>query len=157
MLIAIDPGTTQSAYVEFNGEKVLRRGILPNEELETLLRSNAKWTSYTEQNAVACEMIASYGMPVGKEVFETVFWIGRFSVVSGHPFHRLYRLDIKTHLCKSARAKDGNVRQALIDRFGGKDAAIGKKAKPGPLFGVSSHLWSALAVAVTFFDKQQGA
>ena len=30
-----------------------------------------------------------------------------------------------------------------------KDAAIGKKATPGPLYGVKSHAWAALAVAIT--------
>src|SRR3990167_6090451 len=57
------------------------------------------------------------------------------------------------HLCHDSRAKDGNIRAALIDRFGpGKDRAIGRKATPGPLFGVSSDVWSALAIAVTFTD-----
>jgi len=58
---------------------------------------------------------------------------------------------VKLHLCGSARAKDTNIRQALIDRYGGS-AAIGKKAAPGPLYGVSKDVWSALAVAVTAAD-----
>ena len=37
------------------------------------------------------------------------------------------RQEVKLHLCNSARAKDANIRQALIDRFGGKDKAIGRK------------------------------
>ncbi len=41
----------------------------------------------------------------------------------------------------------GNMGTVMI--FGGtKEAAIGKKASPGPLYGVSSHAWQALAVAV---------
>jgi len=55
------------------------------------------------------------------------------------------------------RAKDANIRQALIDRYGpGKDKAIGQKKTPGPLYGFKSHEWAALAVAVTWMD-QQGA
>lgn len=49
-------------------------------------------------------------------------------------------------------AKDANVRQALINRFGGKDAAIGRKAAPGPLYGISRDMRSALAIAVTGHD-----
>ncbi|MNY62967.1 hypothetical protein D3C86_1998680 [compost metagenome] len=60
---------------------------------------------------------------------------------------------MKLHLCKTPRAKDANVRQALLDMFprtgGGKTPQIGTKAQPGPLFGVSSHAWAALGVAVT--------
>jgi len=64
------------------------------------------------------------------------------------------------HLCKNNRAKDANIRQALLDRFpatgGGKAPQIGTKKQPGPLYGVTSHLWSALAVAVTWADTQPG-
>ena len=57
------------------------------------------------------------------------------------------------HFCNSVQAKDGNIRQALIDRFGGKEGAIGKKKTPGPLYGVHAHEWPALAVAVMASDN----
>ena len=40
----------------------------------------------------------------------------------------------------------------LLDRFGGS-SAIGLKRSPGPLYGVSKDVWSALAVAVTYADS----
>ena len=40
-----------------------------------------------------------------------------------------------------------------IDKFGGsKETAIGKKANPGPLYGVKKDIWAALAVAVTWAE-----
>ena len=64
----------------------------------------------------------------------------------------VYRKDVKLHLCGSSRAKDPSVRAALIDLYpasgGGKCPQIGTKRQPGPLFGVSSHAWPALGVAV---------
>jgi len=56
---------------------------------------------------------------------------------------------VKLHLCKVSQAKDMHIRQALIDMYGGKDAAIGKKATPGPLYAVKSHAWAALALGIT--------
>jgi hypothetical protein len=67
---------------------------------------------------------------------------------------RVKRIEVKSHICHSAKANDANIRQALIDRYNGKDAAIGKKAKPGPLYGVSGDMWAALAVGLTVLDRQ---
>jgi hypothetical protein len=139
IVLAIDPGTTQSAYVVFDGRKVIRGEILPNENLLQLMRDDA----IAPHDVVACEMVASYGMAVGREVFETCVWIGRFIQVARAPVRMVFRKDVKMHLCHSMRAKDGNIRQALLDKHG----AVGTKKNPGPLYGVKSHLWAALAVA----------
>ena len=56
----------------------------------------------------------------------------------------VYRKDIKMHFCNSMRAKDKNIRQVLIDRFG----APGRKKHPGKTYEVKRDLWSALAIAV---------
>lgn len=146
-LIGIDPGTEQSGLVIMVDGRVTSCGVYPNDEVLDELHIHAG-------TPIAIEMIASYGMAVGKEVFETCVWIGRFMEAAGADRVRLvYRKDVKLHLCGSPRAKDANIRQALIDKFGGsKEAAIGKKAKPGPLFGVTSHAWAALAVAVTALE-----
>jgi len=87
---------------------------------------------------------------VGREVFETCVWIGRFIQQHQGDHVKVYRKDVKMYLCQTPRAKDGNVRQALIDMFGpGKEKAIGLKKTPGPLYKFKSHLWAALGVAVT--------
>ena len=57
----------------------------------------------------------------------------------------VYRKDVKLHLCGSPRAKDPNIRQALLDKLG----PVGTKRQPGPCYGVKSHAWAALGVAVT--------
>jgi hypothetical protein len=151
-ILAIDPGTTESGWCLYNGRAVIDSGVLKNADM---LHAISVCSERGTVDRLAIEMIASYGMPVGREVFETVWWIGRFTQVWHDPSDvmRLYRQEVKLHLCKSPRAKDPNVRQALIDLFpptgGGKTPQIGTKAQPGPLFGVSSHVWAALGVAVT--------
>ena len=89
-------------------------------------------------------------MAVGAEVFDTVCWAGRFAEAAHRvPVVMLPRRAVKLALCGDSRAKDANIRQALIDRFGGS-AAIGRKAAPGPLYGITRDVWSALAIAVTY-------
>jgi hypothetical protein len=116
-------------------------------------------------NRCAIEQIASYGMAVGAEVFETVYWSGRFAQAFGpERVDRIKRLEVKMHLCHDSKAKDANIRAALIDRFGGPASIRGpQKAKSkrgipeapaGSLYGISKDTWSALAVALTWWDRQ---
>jgi hypothetical protein len=79
-------------------------------------------------------------------------WVGRFIEMSVADAALMPRKDVKLHLCGQTRAKDSNIRAALIDRFGGKEKAIGKKASPGPLYGLKADAWQALALAVTWLD-----
>lgn len=151
-ILAIDPGTTKSAFVWLNNDgPCADRGIIPNEDLLHRLR---EWDagSPAEGSLLAVEQCCCYGMPVGAEIFTTVLWAGRFIEAWGGAFLLVPRRDVKLHLCKSARAKDGNVRQAILDRFGGKEKAIGCKATPGPLYGFRADLWAALAIALTVQD-----
>lgn len=145
-ILAIDPGTERSAFVVLNaGGFPVSFGTVPNIVTINVID---KWRECT----VVVEMVASYGMPVGREVFETVYWIGRFCQAAGN-HERMYRGQVKDHLCRSRKANDAAIRQALLDRFGpGKEKAIGVKKSPGPLYGIKGDEWSALAVAVCAFD-----
>lgn len=124
-------------------------GIDDNEVIRRHLRSGA----YHWLDAVVIEKVESFGMAVGAEVFETVWWSGRFAeAVDPVPVERIGRKAVKLAICADARAKDPNVRQALIDRYGGKERAIGTKASPGPLHGIAKDVWAALAVGVAWLD-----
>jgi len=146
VILAIDPGNFQSGYVLFNErtQAIVDKGVLQNERMRFKV---ADWAS--EPCECAIEMIASYGMPVGAEVFETCVWIGRFVEcwfnVTGTAPTRIFRPDVKLHLCGTKKAKDANIRQRLIDLIGPQ----GRKRTPGPTYGMTSHMWPALAVAVT--------
>ena len=150
-IIAIDPGPEQSAGVLFNGGVVSPTGaILQNEVVRSLL-----WSRVDDHTTVlAIEGMECHGMQAtGKETFTACIWIGRFIEAWGGDWGLIYRSEEKMHLCHNMRAKDKNIRQALIDRYGpGKEKAIGLKKTPGPLYGFKSHMWSALAVGVTYLD-----
>lgn len=143
-ILAIDPGSAQSAWLRFDGERPQGFGITVNDVLVRALRSGGL------PDVVVIEKVESYGMAVGAEVFDTVLWAGRFAEAAHRvPVVMLPRRAVKLALCGDSRARDANIRQALIDRFGGS-AAVGRKANPGPLYGVSRDVWSALAIAVTY-------
>lgn len=149
-ILAIDPGTTESAFVVYDGKRPKRFGKIRNPDLLLALRLQD-----FDGAPLFIEMIASYGMAVGAEVFETCVWIGKFTEAHRGDSTAIYRKDVKLYLCGQTRAKDPNVRQALLDRFGpGKEKAIGKKSSPGPLYGVSGDVWAALAVAVTAWETR---
>ncbi len=150
-VLAIDPGPTQSAFVHWDGVKIYDAEIVPNEKLLSIART---WLSV--KDIVAIEMIACYGMAVGKEVFETCLFIGKLQEALAQrfvPTRLVFRRDVKLHHCNSARAKDANVRQALIDKYG----APGTKKAPGVTYGIKSHLWAALAIATYVTETQQKA
>ena len=150
-ILAIDPGPTESAYVFYDGVRPTEFAKLSNEEM--LYRCGLNWDT---EIVLVVEQVAAMGMSVGAEVFETVFWSGRFVQRWTGPWERVKRHEVKMALCQNMRAKDANIRQALIDRFGpGKERAIGTKKAPGPLYGISGDRWSALAVAVTWLDRER--
>ena len=139
-ILAIDPGTTQSAWLILESPNtIVEFGKLPNNKIEFVIKNNY-------YNVLVIEMIASYGMPVGREVFETCLWIGRYMQIAedSHKLVKLvYRRDIKISLCGTNKAKDANVKQALIDIFGQK----GTKKNKGKTYGIAGDVWSALAIA----------
>ena len=150
-IYAIDPGTTQSALVSLSDGSA-SGDMWDNHELLSGLQSGRLTLSSPPHLVI--EQIESMGMAVGKETFETVFWSGRFAQAwqsRGMKFSwsRVTRRAVKLHLCGSMKAKDANIRQALIDKFGG----IACTKKGGALYGIRSHLWAALAVAVTYREQ----
>lgn len=159
-IFAIDPGTTHSGFVivEHDGHeitRVLSRGKLSNEELLRQLPYNV---GHAE---IVVEMVASYGMAVGREVFETCVWIGRFLQLGAvlppqQPRHIVYRMEEKQALCHNSRARDANIIQALVDRYayGQPNHGKGTKASPGFFYGFSKDAWQAMAVAVTWLDRE---
>ena len=162
MILAIDAGDKQSGYVVLREKdlKPLDFGKVENEKLlDDIQMDRLERLSKEETiNHVAIEMIASYGMPVGVEVFETCVWIGKFMLALENQNLEprfIYRQEEKLNLCKSTKANDATIKQALVDRFatGQKNYGKGTKKEPGFFYGFKADIWSAMAVAVTYYDR----
>ena len=152
-IFAIDPGNTDSgfAFISMPDLQILAFGKVENERLLQNIPFLAGQADH-----FAIEMVASYGMPVGKDVFETCVWIGRFIEAAEKQHHFVYRKDEKMCLCHDSRAKDSNIRQALIDRYAKFDFKNGKGTKKNPdtFYGVSKDVWQAIAVGVTYYERK---
>ena len=152
-VFAIDPGNVESGWCLIEKETFKPLAFAKEVNEKVLLRCASMPFD------LACvEMIASYGMAVGKEVFETCKWIGRFEEKIKQATDRyptlIYRRDEKLHICGDIRAKDSNIRQALIDRFATHDFKNGKGTKKDPdfFYGFKSDIWQSFSVAVTFVE-----
>lgn len=116
IVLAIDPGNIESAFVLWSGGKCLDKGKIPNEKL---LKKNWHIIGSIE---IAIEMVSSYGMAVGQEVFDTCVWIGifksHFEQLYNCKVKLIFRKTIKMHHCHSVRAKDGEVNVVLRQKYG---------------------------------------
>lgn len=145
-IVAIDPGNEESAYCLIDSEtyKPIEFGKISNEQMLMKIIE-------LDYSNLILEMVASYGMPVGASIFETCVWIGRFIQARKCPdYEYIYRKEEKINLCNSMKAKDSNIRQALIDRFG----EVGTKKNQGWFYGFKKDIWAAYAVGITWLDKQ---
>ena len=160
LVYAVDPGTRQSAIVallpESAGGKpaIVVHDILPNALLLEFLAG-----VHQPGAALVVEMISSYGAAVGREVFETCVWIGRFLQAfprkPGYTVATIRRRDVKRLLGLNTSAKDSVVRQHLLDLY--TEPAIpnpiGSKKAPGPLYGVARDEWQAMALGLALLDS----
>ena len=152
-ILAIDPGPVESAYVVIDAETCRPDdfGKVPNAAMRQLIVCG---DIVADRSAV--EMVASYGMAVGAEVFDTCVWIGRYlEVLELTEPQRVKRLPVKLHHCHDSKAKDSNITQALVDRFapGQPNHGKGTKAAPGWFHGFFKDIWQAYALAVYAADK----
>lgn len=156
LILAIDPGSTESGYVLLDENlKPLEFGKFINENIRQELRRNIE--KYGHDLKIAIEMVASYGMAVGREVFETCVWIGRFiEMVESYNMNAqlIYRKDEKMNLCHSMKANDSTITQALVDRFayGIRNHGKGTKKEKGWFYGFKKDIWQAYAVGITYYD-----
>ena len=160
-----------------HGFQIVAFGTTVNAELREKLKNVPR----DQRGSLAVEMPKASGMSVANEVFETCVVIGRLIQLWGKNWSFVFRGDVKLAICGSMRAKDPNVRAALIDLWGGQDEAIGGKKclvckgkgtlgrqkepclacrktpgwkhPQGVLHGMSGDMWAALAVGYSWVQN----
>jgi hypothetical protein len=161
-IIGIDPGPEESAYVIWSGIGIITKNNLDNHGLLSVLQLAADpyLMEEREEKHIYCaiEQVRGFGLRCSNEIFDTCEWSGRFLQAFGEERTIMIpRKEAHEHICpNSGMTHDKYIREALIKRFGpGELKAIGVKKHPGPLYGITGHLWSALAVALTGWDRVQ--
>jgi hypothetical protein len=156
IVLAIDPGTTHSAWVVYEiGNSSPLRAFSAKTSNEQVLRDTFGSVEFI--NTLVLERMVWYGpkTPFGAETIETIRWSGRFEQAfcgAGNACW-LTSQDVKKNLGVPRGLGDSGVMHALLDRWGGRERAVGRKAEKGPLYGLSSHAWRALGLAVTYADR----
>lgn len=157
-ILALDPGTIYTGYCLIGTDlHPIKFGKEPNDEVMRISLDILSSITFHPCDVVI-ERVASYGMAVGSEVFETCEWIGRFSqeLEKLAKVAYVYRKDEKLTICGSTHANDATIRRALADRFayGQPNYGKGTKKEPGFFYGFKADVWSAFAVAITYHDKE---
>lgn len=156
VVLGIDPGPSESAWVLLVDGKVADHFNQDNEALLTALRNGWPANSFGRCH-VAIEGMEPYGYPPAEETFATCMIAGRFqeAATQHHETSILTRKPIVMNLTGKMAVKgmknDTRVKNALLLRFGHN----GTWRDEGPLKGISTHKWAALAVAVTASDKMR--
>lgn len=155
-VLAIDPGNERSGWLVLSDEGLpVEFGVEDNEAVLEYVRE-PELLGIGDPIDIAVENIQPrYGLPLGWTVINTSQFIGMLREAARPlPVTLITRTEIMDHLGVAPRGNaDQGVRASLVDRYGG-ESAIGRKAEPGPLYGISTHVWSALSVGVTWQDNE---
>ena len=173
IVIGIDPGTRTHGLVVYRD----RLAVIADPTADTSDVCSILWSAHILRRSrpviITVERISAMGI-AGNDVVHTAEISARFvelahriadSDPGGHPVHPIHvywlrRRQVLAMLAVSGAkgSKDAAVRRAMIEEHGGtKSIAVGTKAKPGPLYGVTSHAWQALGLArATIIGRMTG-
>lgn len=155
-ILGIDPGEKTTGWVIVHGIDVIDFGQTPNTQFVDTLCEKAYDLMLIEELA--------YARDAGRAVMRTAMWSGAF-LYSGLKANREVRLfprtRVKTVLCKGVRrAKDRHVSAAVRQFYrgtgGGSRPQVGTSKQPGPLYGITSHCWQALALVIAWRIDRNG-
>ncbi len=131
-ILGIDPGSTASGVCVYDpaiSSPVVYAAKVDNVALLAALRARElPGVSLSGPHVMVVEMMQARGMPTANAELRTLVWLGRLIEGWGGEWAEVFRKDVKMNLCGKVTANDGNIRRALIDRFGG-DAAIASVKK----------------------------
>ena len=170
-ILAIDPGTTRTAYCMMTeAPSVISAADVENEIVLRLVEDR----DY-DQMVVECmeaRNLSAAGQAIGQSTYETCIWIGRFiqaAAIRGKPVARVYRSEERSLLVPTKKNKlpqppkgtgsttDAKIRATLIALFAKHDKKNGKGTRRNKdmFYGFQGDMWAAFAVGYTYLEKQK--
>ena len=159
-VVGVDPGPVTSGVVRLHSvDDGLPVHVAAAHDAADRADLAYRVAGHNGRTLVAIEGLTSYGSIVGATTWETAYVVGyvqRLAEEIGAECVVLTRPDVALALAGSRRATDAQIHEACRDIYrkaglacgGGAEPCRGTKAQPGPLYGVRSHAWDALAVAL---------
>lgn len=173
-IMAIDPGTTESAYVILNDQyQIFSADKVGNDVILSIIADapglDAVIIEDIEPRYSSTDRSAA-GAVMGQSTIETIKAFGRFSwqaSLRGLIVGSIFRRDERSCLIPTKRNglpplpetapkhADGQIRASLIQRFARHDQERGRgtKANPDTFYGFHGDMWQAMAVGVTWLDQ----
>jgi hypothetical protein len=137
-ILGLDPGSEHSAFVFLEDAQVLEHGWVRNGQLLQRLRDGFAIGSH-----LAIETLHPRGELASLDAMETQLWAGRFVEIfdlRGDTFTKIDPMDARIAVCGKSGVKDREIKQALINRYGGDQKAIGGVRCPNCNDGKVWHL-----------------
>lgn len=175
-IMAIDPGTTESAYVIIDDQyQILSADKVGNDVILSIIADapglDAVIIEDIEPRYSSTDRSAA-GAVMGQSTIETIKAFGRFSwqaSLRGLMVGSIFRRDERSCLIPTKRNglpplpetapkhADGQIRASLIRRFArhDKERGRGTKANPDTFYGFRGDMWQAMAVGVTWLDRKK--
>lgn len=173
-IMAIDPGTTESAYVILDDQyQILSADKVGNDVILSIIADapglDAVIIEDIEPRYSSTDKSAA-GAVMGQSTIETIKAFGRFSwqaSLRGLMVGSIFRRDERSCLIPTKRNglpplpetapkhADGQIRVSLIRRFArhDKERGRGTMANPDTFYGFHGDMWQAMAVGVTWLDQ----
>lgn len=142
MILCIDPGNEKSGWATVApGPALIDCGKDANADVRERVCEGAF-------EALILEGIQSYGKPVGRSIFGTAQWLGRYwecAAARELPVVCVFRPEVFRAVTGCMRGGDRILRHVLSLRFGKETAR--------KLGGKGSDTWSAFALGVYYWDR----
>lgn len=175
-IMAIDPGTTESAYVILDDQyQILSADKVGNDVILSIIADapglDAVIIEDIEPRYSSTDRSAA-GAVMGQSTIETIKAFGRFSwqaSLRGLMVGSIFRRDERSCLIptkknglpplpeNAPKHADGQIRVSLVRRFArhDKERGRGTMANPDTFYGFHGDMWQAMAVGVTWLDREK--
>lgn len=157
VILAIDPGPSKCGAVLYDADAYTASPFLGGCPSTAELLDHLASEAWEPPALVLVERVQSYGIS-GASLLQTAEVYGHVAGicrVRGVRFGGAYRKEVCDALMVRGGSRDKQVRERVLEHLGthhglAAKAVVGRKATPGPAYGIASHAWQALGLAIAW-------